>query len=566
MNQENTQLFQDIASHTPFGMAVLDISARDIIFNEYATKMLNLSNQKGNILPENTFLSLLLDIESGECIEILDRYLKIFKSSVTINGEHLLIFYLFDSTREFENENKLYLYEKAFDTMPNYAIIICDKGGNVLLYNELSSFYDGLSKENVIGKNIRHITKDEQNDPFIKTLSTGKASIDNRYSYLSPSGKIVNTIGTTVPVFKNGVLVGAYVLYRHQSRFNSIMNEIIEFQSISHSQTSANFNGAYYTFDKIVGNSPIITESKEKARRAALSDVPILLYGETGTGKELFAQSIHNASYQSSKPFVAVNCAAIPETLLESTLFGTTKGAFTGAQNSTGLFESAKNGTLFLDEINSLPMQLQPKLLRAIQEKKIRKIGATEEIAVNCRIISSCNQPPLECIEKNLLRADLFYRISTITIDIPPLKLRGNDILELTAFFIQNFFSLPMLPENYLSEDVKKIFMNYSWPGNVRELQHIVESTLVLSNYDEGIKIGNLPVFLTNKHNERSVDSISLDNSTDLNLKEQLLKFEQEQIRKALKENDYNLSKTARQIGYTRSNLQYRLKLLKIEY
>ncbi len=566
MKAENLDYFEKFGITLPFGFVVVHDSQQSVYANENAYLLLGISNPLGNILPEEAMLDFISTIKNNHLLQIGSHYIKILSHSVMLNDESFHLSFLMDASSEIHNENKLYLYESAFNTMPNYAIVVCDKDGIILLYNELSSFYDGIPKDHVIGKHISSITKDFENDPLVKTLQTGKASIDNRYTYLSPAGNTVNTIGTTVPVFKNNVLIGAYVLYRHQSRFNSIMSEIIELQSIFSARDKSSYNGTHYTFEKILGNSAVITEAKEKAKRAALSDAPILLYGETGTGKELFAQSIHNASYHSGEPFVAVNCAAIPESLLESTLFGTIKGAFTGAQNSTGLFEAAKSGTIFLDEINSLPLQLQPKLLRAIQEKKVRKVGATNEIPIHCRIISSCNQPPLECIEKNALRPDLFYRLSTVTIDIPPLRLRKKDILELTYFFAKNFSGLNALPSDYLSEDVKSIFLNYSWPGNVRELQHIIESTLVLTNFEEGITVGSLPSYLTVQTVKNNLDSKWIDFAAPGSLKEQLCQFEKQAIEQALVENNFNLSKTAKQIGYTRSNLQYRLKILKIEF
>lgn len=216
-----------------------------------------------------------------------------------------------------------------------------------------------------------------------------------------------------------------------------VFSETLAFEHQLKMKNGKNNNEAHYFLDSIIGSS--LDECKDMAKRIAQYDFPVLIIGETGTGKELFAQGIHNASQRCSGPFVSVNCAALPESLLESILFGTSKGSFTGAVDMPGLFEQAENGSLFLDEINSMPIPLQSKLLRTIQEKRIRRLGSKKEIPVNCRIISASNQNPFDIhAEKTAeIRPDFLFRLSTSVIQIPPLRERKEDIPELCKYFMR---------------------------------------------------------------------------------------------------------------------------------
>lgn len=231
-------------------------------------------------------------------------------------------------------------------------------------------------------------------------------------------------------------------------------------------------------FGNIVAESEQMVNVCEMIKRVAPTKTTIMISGESGTGKELVAEAVHSFSARSEGPFLPVNCAALPETLIESELFGHTKGAFTGANaDKEGLFEAARGGTLFLDEINSIPHSLQSKLLRAIQNKKIRKVGGTEEFDVDVRILAASNRNLENMVKEGTFREDLFYRLSVISIDIPPLKTRPEDVLPLA----QHFISQELEPgEEFPSMDntVLGILQSYSWPGNVRELQNVIQHCL----------------------------------------------------------------------------------------
>jgi arginine utilization regulatory protein len=210
-----------------------------------------------------------------------------------------------------------------------------------------------------------------------------------------------------------------------------------------------------------------------------------MIQGETGTGKELFAQSIHNFSPRQKEKYVAVNCAAIPQYLMEGMLFGTTRGAFTGALDKPGLFETAHKGTLFLDELLAMPMELQAKLLRAIQEKQVRRLGSVKEIPVDVKIISSVSRDPRMAIRENHLRTDLYYRLGVVMVKLPPLRDRLDSIGELTAHFIEKYNQRLGTHVQGISREVLELFQGYQWPGNIRELEHLIEGAMNLAGQEK---------------------------------------------------------------------------------
>jgi arginine utilization regulatory protein len=230
---------------------------------------------------------------------------------------------------------------------------------------------------------------------------------------------------------------------------------------------------------------------------AASTPSPVMIYGETGTGKELFAQAIHNHSGRKSTRYTAVNCAAIPENLLEGLLFGTTSGAFTGARNKLGLFERASGGTIFLDELNAMPIGLQAKILRVIQERKVRRLGSLRETEIDVKIISSVNKEPHVAIAENALRPDLFYRLGVVFIPIPPLRERKEDIILLARHFLAKHSRVLNRKVDDISADVLDLFHDYDWPGNVRELEHVIEGAINLVISSRTIERRHLQSHLT---------------------------------------------------------------------
>jgi formate hydrogenlyase transcriptional activator len=242
----------------------------------------------------------------------------------------------------------------------------------------------------------------------------------------------------------------------------------------------------------IVGSSPALQSTLQQARVVAPTDSTVLLYGETGTGKELFASLIHDLSRRAGGPFVRLNCAAIPEGLLESELFGHEKGAFTGAvAQRVGRFEAANHGTLFLDEIGDIPLSLQSKLLRVLQEQEFERLGSTRTIQVNVRVIAATNRDLSQLVEEQLFRMDLFYRINVFPINLPPLRERREDIAGLARHFVHDCAARMHRPVPTIPPDAIQAMTDYSWPGNVRELQNIIERAVIIS--EDGVL--RIPLF-----------------------------------------------------------------------
>lgn len=305
------------------------------------------------------------------------------------------------------------------------------------------------------------------------------------------------------------------------------------------------------TPNSIIGESPVIRDIISFSEKAAKSDSNILLEGETGTGKELFAEFIHKKSDRINKPFVAINCASLPDTLIESELFGYEKGAFTDAKTSKqGLVEMANGGTLFLDEIGELSLALQPKLLRFLENGEFRRVGGVTNLSSDVRVIGATNKNLMEEADKKNFRRDLLFRLNVITLTIPPLKTRGNDILLLAQYFLQKKSSVRSI--KHLSHESEKLLMKYSFPGNVRELEHIIERSLIFSDGEEiQPKDLNLPIIAVGE--TASFYSENLDISS-------LDQLEEIHIKKVLDSNDWNRETTANVLGISQKTLYTKIR------
>jgi arginine utilization regulatory protein len=374
------------------------------------------------------------------------------------------------------------------------GIIITDADGRILFYNETQAGIDGLRPGHVIGKQIAEIYQLDWHESMICRCLESEAPIIGRlFFYRTRNGKLANTIHSVFPLRFRGALAGAICFVKNYNLLEKVTAGLSTPSSSTHPELA---NGTRFQFTDLVGRDRSFLHALNMGRLAAESNSPVMLFGETGSGKEMFAQSIHNYSPRDDRPFVAVNCAAIPDTLLEGLLFGTAKGAFTGALDKPGLFEQANGGTLFLDEINSMPVNLQAKLLRVLQEKKIRRVGASKEVAVSVKIISSVNIPAHRAIREGQLRMDLFYRLAVVYIPIPSLREQPEGIETLTRHFIyKNNLALGKKVLG-VSEPVMQFFRSYHWPGNVRELEHLIEGAMNTIGPDETLRIQHLPPHL----------------------------------------------------------------------
>jgi len=310
---------------------------------------------------------------------------------------------------------------------------------------------------------------------------------------------------------------------------------------------------------ELVGNSSIMKKIKEQIKMVAQGDSRVLILGESGTGKELVARMIHSLSHRANAPFVEVNCAAIPQELIESELFGHEKGAFTGAiERKIGKFELANEGTLFLDEIGDMSLLTQAKLLRVIETQKFQRVGGTRDITVNVRIISATNKDLTEEIKKGNFREDLYWRLNVVPISIPPLRERKEDIPELVDHFIEEFSREKGWRRKNIDPQAMKMLQSYDWPGNVRELRNAVERLMIMVPKDL-IEVSDIEDtgIIRNKVREEKYFSYNT-------LREARDAFERDFILKKLKENNWNMTKTSEIIGIERSNLYKKIKSLGI--
>ncbi len=248
-----------------------------------------------------------------------------------------------------------------------------------------------------------------------------------------------------------------------------------------------------HALDDVIADSPAMRQVLDVVRRVADTDTSLLIGGASGTGKEIVARALHRHSRRAAGPFVSINCAALPEALLESELFGHARGAFTDARQAhSGLFQQAQGGTFFLDEIGDMPLGLQPKLLRALQERTIRPVGSTTEVPIDVRVIAATNQDLETLVEEKRFRSDLFFRINVVHVSLPPLRARGNDVLLLAGHFLRRFAAREQKPIRSIAPAAAEKLLGYDWPGNVRELQNCIERAVALGRYEE-IGVADLP-------------------------------------------------------------------------
>ncbi|MGE7884198.1 sigma-54 interaction domain-containing protein [Bacillus sp. NPDC094077] len=447
------------------------------------------------------------------------------------------------------------LYETLLNEL-DIGIHIINEESKTIIYNRKMMEIESMDRLDVLYKSPLEVFafEENKNSTLIEALKFGKTKKNIKQTYFNNKGQEITTINDTFPIIENGKIKGAIEISKEINHLKQTMKT-----NLSRKQNTK------FTFDHIIGDSRAIQSVIAEAKKVIRTSSSILIVGETGTGKELFAQSIHNESQRSTKPFISQNCAAIPDTLMESLLFGTNRGAFTGAIDKAGLFEEANGGTLLLDEINSLSPTLQAKLLRAIQEKTIRRIGGTQEKEIDVRIIATINEDPLEAITNNRLREDLYYRLSVVTLCLPPLRERKKDILALVQHFIEKYNIQFGLCVTDVDVNVREFFYSYDWPGNVRELEHIIEGSMNLIEDENIITAFHLPTrFRELIKKEFNIQPFLTNHNSDTpkTLKHTIEEMEKNYINQILKENNGNISQAAKFLGLSRQNLQYRIKKL----
>lgn len=446
------------------------------------------------------------------------------------------------------------------------GVHVVDENGITVYYNQTMATLEGTEPKKVINKSLLEVFPFfcRETSTLLKVLKTGRPIYEQRQIYTNLKGVKITTINSTFPIRDKSEIIGAVEISKDVSNIEEMSGKIIDLQEKIYHKKDKDYStpSAKYTFSDIIGESDEIKEVISYAKKASMTPSSVLIFGETGTGKELFAQSIHNEGYRRTGSFIAQNCAALPESLLEGILFGTVKGGFTGAIDRPGLFEQADGGTLLLDEINSMGMGLQAKLLRVLQEGYVRRIGDLKEIKVDVRIIATTNIDPLEAVEKGFLREDLFYRLNVVSLRIPPLRERKKDIIILTDYFINMYNSLFNKKVRGITSNVNRIFMTYNWPGNVRELQNVIESAMNVVKENDYIDTSNISPYLINNTSKSQTNILKeISNFENVfSLVNTMESIESSIIAKALQECDGNVSQAAERLDITRQGLQYKIK------
>jgi transcriptional regulator with PAS, ATPase and Fis domain len=361
-----------------------------------------------------------------------------------------------------------------------------------------------------------------------------------------------------IPIKKDGRVIAVFgqVMFKDIRDVRKLATELslLESKVKLYEEELINLRSTRYTFDSIIGSSQAIKYLKKDALQAAANQFPVLISGESGTGKELFAQAIHHAGPRKVHPFVRINCAAIPKDLLESELFGYEKGAFTGADpgGKPGKLELARHGTVFLDEVGDLALEMQPKLLRVIEDKEFERVGGTRIIQSDFRIIAATNQNLEEMLADSRFRKDLFYRLNVIPLHIPPLRRRKSDIIPTARHLLKQIAREANLSEKKIDREAEKALKDYEWPGNVRELFNVLERTVSTLDGDT-IHLQNLPFYVYRSHRKFSENH-------QAPLKDVQSRTEKEAIIYALKETNHNKARAAKMLGIHRTHLYKKMK------
>lgn len=521
------------------GIILADTSLNMIFYNESAEKILS--------TPLDKFL--------GQNIDKIRPEFTI--NSMLKNHQRLT------QTREFINGEEINLTKGLIEVAPDifYTYIILssvDTFNDIQLQSLINSPYEGIA---VFNQHSRLIYANDLCYSFFgcdnnEQLSDELTSIIP-LTLLSESINKARPMAETITI-KSRIIELIYLpIIRHNHLLGIIVKSSLtsrEERNWGHLVEEYNSGTATYYLDHIIGNSEIIKQQKEFAKKAARTTSTVLITGESGTGKELFAHAIHNMSPRRKGPFIKVNCAAVPETLLESELFGYAEGAFTGARKDgkPGKFELANHGTIFLDEIADMTLSMQAKLLRVLQEKELERVGAIHTTRVNVRVIAATNKDLSQLVAENKFREDLYYRLNVIILNLPSLRERKDDIPEIATSLLERLNNQLGTRIHYISEEVMNCFCEYHWPGNIRELENIIERAV---NFTDGntITLDQIP-----EHIKSTQKTLRLINTTS-NLEKLLEEREKEIIINALNSCNGNKSKAAEVLNIHRSVLYRKL-------
>lgn len=511
----------NLANSLGIGILVVDTNYNISFFNKESLRILglinedNLNKRLSNILSNFKVKSFLRSNKKYESqkLKYNNTDIIVVKKAITnndfIEGAYI-IFQRLDTykefIRQFDDEIEASSLLNTVMEATNDAIVYVNKDGYIEMLSNPYAEFLGVDREEAVGKHVREVIENTRMDIVIKTGIPEIAQVQEI------KGK--NMIATRIPVFVNDNVVGAVgkVLFKNVDELNELYMKInnIEKELNLYKDEFKKVNKANYALDSIISLSKSMERLKELTKRAAKTNSNVLILGESGTGKELFAHAIHNNSRRIDSPFIRVNCGAIPYELLESELFGYEEGSFTGAKKGgkIGKFKAADGGTIFLDEIGDLPMNMQVKLLRVLQDKEIERIGSNFSEKIDVRVIAATNKDLEKMVSEGMFRLDLYYRLNVVSIKIPPLRERKEDIPILSKHLVDKISKGENIKVDKISDNTLEYLKNYDWPGNVRELENILERAINFLEDETIIKPEHLPPKITGMTRSKQMKSL----------------------------------------------------------
>ena len=557
----NEHLFEEIVNSLVEAVLVIDSNGIIILINDEACRILDLKKEEvigkpvlGTI--PNTRLHIVLKTGEPEYDKIQNLNQKTIVTSriplKSANGSVYAVMAVFrDITtvqkmaEEVTNLKEIEALLTAIIDSTHDAISVADDKGRIVLVNKAYTRITGMSPKDVVGK-LATVDIAEGSSLHIEVARTRKPIYNARLK-VGPARKEV--IVNITPLFVKGEFKGSVGVIHDISEIERLANELEDTRRI------LRYVKARYNFDDIAGSSPKLKVAIEQAKRVARTRMTVLLRGPSGTGKELFAHAIHNASDRAKNSFVSVNCAALPESILESELFGYREGAFTGAKKGgkRGLLIEADKGTLFLDEIGKMDIAIQSKFLRFLQDKEITPLGSTKPIKLDVRVIAATNLDLERLVEEKKFLADLYYRLNVVPIIIPPLSEHIEDIPEITRVVIMKLNQEYGRMVEDIESDALKILMNYSWPGNVRELENVLGRSMInMEPQERVIKKEHLPELTKPTGTSASVKTGRLS--------ELIAEYEKQIILETLKKHSGNKTEAAKELGISIRALYYKIE------
>ncbi len=568
-NGEISKWFEALVDSVYNCILAIDSKGKVIFFNRGSEKLLGIKKDEvvgrfvTEVFPESQLLRILETgvKETGKSLNIKGKKIYSNRTPIVFNDEivgAIAVFQDFTEVKKVKGQLESTKYNlKILDTILNEAyeaIVIIDENGLITKLNKKYEEFLGIKEEEVLGKHISNVIENTRMHIVVKT---GEKEIGHTQKI-----KGNEMICSRIPIKKDGKIVGAVgkVLFKDVKELKALSQRLEGLENkLNHYKSEIKrMQEAKYSFDNIITQNERMKRLKKMALKASESRSTILIQGESGTGKELFAHAIHKASYRKYGAFIRVNCAAIPKDLLESELFGYSEGAFTGAkkEGKPGKFELADGGTIFLDEIGTMPLEMQAKLLRVLQENEIQRVGGTDTFKLDLRVIAATNENLEEEIARGNFREDLYYRLNVIRLRIPPLRKRLDDIPLLARSILNDLVKDLKMGNKKLAPQTVQYLTNYDWPGNVRELHNFIERGINLSP-DNIVLPEHLPKIL-GKCSEEEEDNHQ-DSQDDWNLKKVVAQAEINAIKQALEYTNGNRTEAAKLLEIHRTSLYQKI-------